>query len=162
MLQHVPDSFLLRLRKVFEASYQSGYTPQEWLHYSTVFLPKPMKEDYTLPSSFRPISLTSFLFKLMERLVYWHLLSTSLKTNPLHSNQQGFRAGYSTETALHMDINRLEKHLSPPERHSYWSLPGRSGGVRQCQPLLCDSVHGTPWFPSANGYLVFPISAQPY
>ena len=70
LLKSLPLSFLRRLRKVFEASYVSGYTPSGWQEASVIFIPKPGKDDYSLPSSFRPISLMSFVFKGMERLVY--------------------------------------------------------------------------------------------
>ena len=47
----------------------------------------------------------------MERLVYWSLLSTSLKANPLNDRQHGFRKGRSTDTALSMMVGRIEKAL---------------------------------------------------
>ena len=73
-----------------------------------IFIPKPDKDDYSLAASFRPILLMSFVFKGMERLVYWHLLNTALAQRPLSSNQHGFRAGYSTETALTKVVSKLE------------------------------------------------------
>ena len=33
------------------------------------FIPKPLKMDYGDVGSFRPISLTQFVFKTMERIV---------------------------------------------------------------------------------------------
>ena len=38
-----------------------------------VFIPKPQKDDYGDAGSFRPISLTQFLFKSMERVIEWLL-----------------------------------------------------------------------------------------
>ena len=111
MLKHLPPIALDRLRQLYEASYYSGYVPQNWLMANVVFLSKPGKASYSLPSSFRPICLTSFVFKNMERLVYWNLLETSLQDNPLHDRQHGFRRGLSTDTALSMMMGRIEKAL---------------------------------------------------
>ena len=111
MLKQLPEIAINRLRQLYEASYFSGYVPQEWLHSKVVFLSKPGKTNYSLPSSFRPICLTSFVFKAMERLVYWNLLNTSLKTNPLNVRQHGVRKGLSTDTAMSATIGRIEKGL---------------------------------------------------
>ena len=49
----------------------SGYTPQIWRQSKVIFIPKLGKDDYSKAKSFRPISLTPFLFKTLERLSYW-------------------------------------------------------------------------------------------
>ena len=112
MLKHLPDVAISRLRQLFEASFFSGYVPQDWLKSKVVFLSKPGKSNYSLASSFRPICLTSFVFKCMERLVYWDLLETSLKEVPLNEKQHGFRKGKSPDTALSMLVGKLEKALA--------------------------------------------------
>ena len=108
MLKQLPPVALAKLKQLFEASYFSGYVPQEWLRTRVVFLSKPGKTDYSSASSFRPICLTSFVFKCMERCVYWDI---SEKDNPLSKRQHGFRRGMSTDTALSMMVGRLEKAL---------------------------------------------------
>ena len=108
LLKNLPPIFLTRLRRVYEAAYFTGYTPTAWKEAEVIFIPKPDKDDYSLAASFRPISLMSFVFKGMERLVYWHLLDTALAQRPLSSSQHGFRAGYWTETALTKVVSKLE------------------------------------------------------
>ena len=100
---------LARLKQLFEASYFSGYVPQEWLRTRVVFLSKPGKTDYSSARSFRPICLTLFVFKCMERCVYWNISEHELKDNPLSERQNGFRRGMSTDTALSMMVGRLEQ-----------------------------------------------------
>ena len=112
MLKQLPDVALSRLRQLFEASYFSGYVPLEWLKSNVVFLGKPGKSNYSLAGSFRPICLTSFVFKCLERLVYWNVQNTSLAENPLNQRQHGFRKGMSTDTALSMTIGKIEKGLN--------------------------------------------------
>jgi hypothetical protein len=55
-----------------------------------VFKPKPGRNSYSGPRDYRPISLTSFLLKTMERLVDWYLRDETLALVPLHSNQHAY------------------------------------------------------------------------
>ena len=73
------------------------------------FIPKPGKIAYDEPKSFRPITLSSFLLKGLERLIYWHIQNTVLQVNPLHKNLFSYREGISTEDALHNLVGKLEK-----------------------------------------------------
>ena len=43
---------------------------------------EPGKTDYSSASSFRPICLTSFVFKCMERCLHWEISENALKDNP--------------------------------------------------------------------------------
>jgi hypothetical protein len=74
-------------------------------------IPKTNKTDYTQPRSFRPISLTSFLFKTLERLVLWHLEDAVLPANPLHKNQHAFRKDHNTEIPLSKLCTFIEKAM---------------------------------------------------
>ena len=47
--------------------------------FRVVFIPKPQKDDYWEAGSFRPISLTPFLFKTMEHIVEWSLRENFLQ-----------------------------------------------------------------------------------
>jgi hypothetical protein len=66
-----------------------------------VFIPKPGRNTYCGPKDYRPISLTSFLLKTMERLVDRYLRDETLVSSLLHPNQHAYQARKSTETALH-------------------------------------------------------------
>jgi hypothetical protein len=46
-----------------------GNIPVEWRAVRVIFIPKPGRDPYEMAKSFRPISLTSFFLKTMERLV---------------------------------------------------------------------------------------------
>jgi hypothetical protein len=58
------------LIKIFRACLATGYVPTAWRQVNVVFIPKPGRRSYCGPKDFRPISLTSFLLKTLERLVY--------------------------------------------------------------------------------------------
>jgi hypothetical protein len=61
------------LSKIMHACLRYGYIPQSWRKTRAVFIPKPGKDSYYRTSSWRPISLTSFLLKTLERLIDWYL-----------------------------------------------------------------------------------------
>ena len=54
---------------IFNSSWSAGRLPLGWRCASVKFLRKQGKTDYYSPSSYRPISLTSVLGKLMEPIV---------------------------------------------------------------------------------------------
>jgi hypothetical protein len=74
-----------------------------------VFIPKPGRNSYSEPRDYRPISLTLFLLKTMERLVDRYLRDEVLALVPLHPNQHAYQAGKSVETALHQLVVWVEK-----------------------------------------------------
>jgi hypothetical protein len=72
---------------------------------------KPGRASYEEAKSHRPISLSSFLLKTLERLVDWHIRSTSLVRNPLCKNQHAYQRGKSTMSALHKFTQNVESAL---------------------------------------------------
>ena len=76
------------------------------------FIPKD-KPDRSCPKSYRPITLSSFLLKGLERIVQWYLQETVLK-NPL-VNQHAYTKNRSCDTALSEAINQIESRLSAKE-----------------------------------------------
>ena len=83
VLQNLPPDMVDRIGKIYDACQTIGYTPIVWRQSKVVFIPKPGKPDYTVAKAFRPISLTPFLFKGLEKLSSWHIQETALKTNPI-------------------------------------------------------------------------------
>ena len=108
VFKHLGPLALKRLSELYQASYLLGYIPKTWQKSRVIFLPKPGKDDYSQPRAFRPITLTSFMMKIMERLVLWHINETHLRITPLHDNQHAFRTGRSTETALTKLVGSIE------------------------------------------------------
>ncbi|XP_048004470.1 uncharacterized protein LOC125240570 isoform X2 [Leguminivora glycinivorella] len=88
------------------------YIPQKWREVKVIFLPKPGKTDYTDPKSFRPISLTSFMLKTLERLCDKELKETALKNIQIHPNQHAYSQGKSTDSALHAVVSNIENALT--------------------------------------------------
>jgi len=74
-----------------------------------VFIPKSHKEGPYRAKNFRPITLSSFLLKGLERLVQWLLFKTI--PLPLHK-QHAFTPNFSTDSALSSVLNIIESSLA--------------------------------------------------
>lgn len=103
------------LIKMFKASFVLGYVPSAWRKVRVVFIPKANKKDKTSPKSFRPISLSSIILKIMEKLIDHFIKSKCLINNPLNKNQFAYQSGKSTITALHTLVSKIEKSLEAKE-----------------------------------------------
>ena len=100
VLKHLGDKALDWLTNIFHASILLKYQPKAWRKARVVFIPKEGKPDYNTARSFRPITLSSFVMKVLERVVLWHLEETVFSVSPLHINQHAFRRNRSCESAL--------------------------------------------------------------
>ena len=63
------DTTRAAIRRLFSLSWKEALLPDMWKTAEVKFLRKPGKPDYYFPNSYRPISLTSCLGKIMERIV---------------------------------------------------------------------------------------------
>ena len=93
---------------VFKAIYSTGYIPLELRKSRVVFIPKPLKNDYGEAGSFRPISLTQYFFKTMERVVEWSLRENSDKYSKISNMQHAYSSTKGTDTALSTLVNMIE------------------------------------------------------
>jgi len=89
------------LCRIYRACIANNYILQVWKHARVLFLPKPGKMDYTTAKAFRPISLTCFLLKGLEKVIDRYLREGPLVDLPLQPRQHRYQAGKLTESALH-------------------------------------------------------------
>ncbi|KMQ88925.1 lian-aa1 retrotransposon protein [Lasius niger] len=99
------------LTRTLRACLALSYIPKAWRLARVVFIPKMGRTCCSSAKDFRPISLTSFLLKTLEKLIDVYLRDVVLGRHPLHVNQHAYRAGYSTETALHALVSQIEGQL---------------------------------------------------
>ena len=64
--RRILDPYLV---KIFRACMVTSYVPAKWRQVMAVFISKPGRNSYSGFRNFRPISITSFLFKTLEMLV---------------------------------------------------------------------------------------------
>ena len=94
LLKHLPEPAQLLLLSLFNKSWSSHTFPSCWKPTIIIPIHKPGKPTSS-PFSFRPISLTSCISKLFERLILSRL-TFHLESNHLLSTcQAGFRPGRS-------------------------------------------------------------------
>ena len=75
-----------------------------------IFIPKPGKSSYKLAKSWRPISLTNYLIKALEKLCVWES-DKALQKHPVHTRQHGFRADRNTVTAISEVTDFIEQNI---------------------------------------------------
>ncbi len=109
MLRKLAGKSIKLLKTLFQVSVTLSYVPKAWREATVALLPKPNKGQYDKPNSYRPISLTSFLFKTLERVVLWEIEDTTLKQRPLSLHQHAYIRGRSCDTALTELVDRIEQ-----------------------------------------------------
>ena len=95
MLKHLPRSGMDFLLHIFNLSWSSHSFPSIWKTSSIIPIHK-MGKPLDRPASFRPISLTSCISKLFERIILSRLLFFLESNFILSPRQAGFRPGRST------------------------------------------------------------------
>lgn len=108
MLKHLPEKSKKFLLDIINEIWETGIIPKSWKLSLILPMKKPNK-DPALPSSYRPIALTSCVCKLMEKMIntrlVWHL-----ETNKLLSPFQfGFRKTRSTLDPLLRLSNQIQQ-----------------------------------------------------
>ena len=95
MIKQLPMRGVEKLLVLYNATWKSGVVPSAWRHAPILPFAKPDK-DATNPDNYRPISLTSCLCKLMEKMITERLTFHLETNNILNAAQTGFRKNRST------------------------------------------------------------------
>lgn len=106
MLKKLPKSSLVLLDKIYNRIWYTGKIPLKWKEFILSPIPKPNK-NLESPESYRPITLASCLFKILEKIVNDRLYSSLNSQNFFNKFQCGFRKHHSTTDAL----VHLENHV---------------------------------------------------
>ena len=102
------------LTKIFNSSLETGIIPDK-LKLATVIpiFKQGNREDI---GNYRPISISPYFSKLMEKIVYYRLNDYVTKKNIIHNSQHGFRKGHSTVLPL---ISIQDKITQAIERNEF-------------------------------------------
>ena len=98
LLHDACDIIAPYLQYMINCSLQSGVIPASWKQSQVT--PVYKDEDRTNPAHYRPISITPFISKMIERVVYDQVYAYLQTHECLYEHQSRFRSGFSTETAL--------------------------------------------------------------
>ncbi|GFW25107.1 probable RNA-directed DNA polymerase from transposon BS [Trichonephila clavipes] len=95
MISRLSDWGKKSLLEIFDLSWRLGRLPRDWKKAPIIPIRKSSKKA-SYPESFRPIALTNFSCKLMEKIIL-ERLTYYLNSNDLLSIEQyGFKRGHST------------------------------------------------------------------
>ena len=95
MVKNLHDTALSELHKMMAELWKRGEFIPKWRKSIVLSFLKPGK-DPTEKSSYRPVSLTSTVCKIMEKIVNTRLIRTLNSKQFVNSNQFGYRTGRST------------------------------------------------------------------
>lgn len=91
------------LHVIFTKSLELGKLPDQW--HTAVVTPIFKKGDKCDPANYRPISLTSLVCKILERLLVKNIVPFLLEQGAIPINQHGFLPGRSVVTNLLTSTN---------------------------------------------------------
>ena len=93
----------------FQKSINSGTPPSDWLKAHIVPIHK--KNDRTIASNYRPISLNSIPCKILKHIIFTSIHKHLESNNILTDRKHGFRSKRSCETSLLTTFNDLTSTL---------------------------------------------------
>jgi hypothetical protein len=79
LLQHAVKHLVPHLCRIFRACMAYGFISTAWKQVKLIFIPKPRKFYCTEAMVYRPISLSSFLLKTIEKILDRHIRDGALK-----------------------------------------------------------------------------------
>ena len=111
MLSNLPTSWKSALFSFFQCSWINGGLPSDWKISVVIPILKEGK-DRSCTDSYRPISLTSNVCKLYEKIIFNRLSYYCEKHKILPDNQAGFRKGRSTTEHLVNLTNNIKNQFA--------------------------------------------------
>lgn len=117
ILRQLPPKALNYLGELYTGSLRLGHTPKRWKHSHILLFPKPGK-DASDPQNYRPISLTTTLAKLMEKVLVSRLHVYMRNRNLIPTTQAGFRPG----AQLHDQLIRVLTPIEEAYTHRHYSI----------------------------------------
>ncbi|CAH1273383.1 Hypp5110 [Branchiostoma lanceolatum] len=109
LLKTVAEQIAPILQTIFSQSISTGDVPEDWR--TANIAPIFKKGDRTMPSNYRPVSLTSVCGKVLEHIVHSHMMKHLDTYGILSPAQHGFRKGLSCESQLVLTLQDLAKNL---------------------------------------------------
>ena len=110
LLKKIIHPIAIPLTHIFNLSLSTGRCPNS-LKLAKV-IPVYKKDESSLITNYRPISLLPSLSKILEKLVYKRLFKFLTDNDLLIPNQFGFRKGHSTDQAIIQLYDRITDSLS--------------------------------------------------
>ncbi|KAI3387413.1 hypothetical protein SNEBB_002003 [Seison nebaliae] len=111
MLRQLPPQGKTYLLGLYNELWNKGEYPDDWKIAHVIMFLKPGKNP-KIPTNYRPISLTSCLSKIMERMVNLRLQYYLEKENLISPYQYGFRRNRNTTEALARMVGIIQNAIN--------------------------------------------------
>ncbi|XP_077548089.1 uncharacterized protein LOC144160808 [Haemaphysalis longicornis] len=114
VLRNMSDKSRTELLDLANAAWEKGSLPKEWKEAEVRFIPKPGKPPHV--DNLRPISLTSCVGKVVERIIFKRLQKHLDTTHQMPPTMYGFRGHLSTQDVLvqlHEVVIKKSKNHTP-------------------------------------------------
>ena len=109
LLKETVEQISIPLARVFNLSLKEGVVPFEWKEANIIPLFK--KGSRNKSENYRPVSLTSVICKLLERLIKDHMVDFLVKHKLLNSSQHGFLKARSCLTNMLCFLEEITKWI---------------------------------------------------
>ena len=109
LLMETEEQISIPLARVFNLSVKEGVVPFEWKEANIIPLFK--KGSRNKSENYRPVSLTSVICKLLERLIKDHMVDFLVKHKLLNSSQHGFLKARSCLTNMLCFLEEITKWI---------------------------------------------------
>ena len=106
LLLEIVEQISITLATVFNLSLEEGIVPLEWKDEN---ITPSFKGSRNKPENYRPVSLTSVICKLLERLIKDHLVDFLVKNKLINPSQLGFLKARSCLTNMLCFFGRCHK-----------------------------------------------------
>ena len=109
LLMETVEQISIPLARVFNLSLTEGVVPFEWKE--ATIIPLFKKGSRNKSENYRPVSLTSVICKLLERLIKDHMVEFLVKHKLLNSSQHGFLKARSCLTNMLCFLEEITKWI---------------------------------------------------
>ena len=109
MLHNLGPKALVLLQDLFNSCLETG--DWIWKEAEVIFLKKDGKTSYSIPGSYRPISITSYIGKTFEKILAARIIIFLENQGILDPDQEGFTARRNTHRYLNRLISEIKTDL---------------------------------------------------
>jgi len=92
------EAMILYLARLLDTTINNGTIPRDWK--KAIVFPFHKRGDRSLVRNYRPVSLTSVVYKQMEHVIVGYILQVWEDRDWLYEEQHGFRLGYSCKSQI--------------------------------------------------------------
>ncbi len=128
MLKHLPPNIINQITNLANKSLRDCYLPSEWKTAQVTMIHK--KDDKSDPNNYRPISLTSCLGKLIERIMNKRLYNYIESKNLLVPQQSGFRKERRCTDNLLFITQKVREAFNRKKKQCYLHLIFRKPSIK--------------------------------